>query len=599
MQISTYDSAEDAINSLNLGKHLDRRLVRQVCMDWTKKFNLSRLGGVTTAHYLHTLFENMLDSPFGKSTIVGQQSESRNLVVFSDVYHPPQAITTLMRQCVNAGYTVKSFQKTYTPTNDKTPPYNTQRYYPNENKTIDIEHTRSGYIYRGILYGFTLCPPKDVICDADKLVAEDMLQIIPEPCETVFGSYTLTPEYRAAMYKYCPDFIVDEIVATFLGYSPSFPSQVQWYKHRVSDRTIAIITTLSYSKFLTITANIDKEDEDLMRNIVSEDQKFHEDTDVAATKILSIIQKHLANHNILVLGFKCLMILISYGKCASLFEPSEDSKQSRLLTTMTTLFKSQHCDPWLPYHIEEFVYFVHDVSWRDSGSDTEGIETRRTRLRILGKVKDLASDFIESFTSSKAQELEDVQQELHEDCTPDEFHTWTNRLRSIIDRIPLQIKWKRSILNRLNTIGSQILGIMQTCGVSTDTTLNCIPFLLILIDNHEGTVYEGESLIDETCSALEYMRGVTSPNAVTPTQLKDLANAIKSTSLRELEVLYEVIGGKNSPYVRILYDLSKVNDVVKRIRAMSVQTIQKKRPLPGDQKSLRKPGKKLKTTSRR
>ena len=165
--------------------------------------------------------------------------------------------------------------------------------------------------------------------------------------------------------------------------------------------------------------------------------------------------------------------------------------------------------------------------------------------------------------------------------------------------MPLQFKWKRSILHRLNTIGLQILGIMQTCDVSTDTALNCIPSLLILIDNHEGTVYEGESLIEETCSTLEYMRGLTSPNAVTLTQLKDLANAIKSTSHRELEVLYEVIGGKNTPDVRILYHLRKVNDVVKRIRAMSVQTIQKKRPSPGDQKSLRKHGKKLKTTSRR
>ena len=87
MRVNNYGSAEEALASLCLGSNLDRQLVRQLCMDLTTELKLKRLGGGTTHDYVWTLFVNMLNDPFGKRAFVAQESKSRNVVVFSDVYH--------------------------------------------------------------------------------------------------------------------------------------------------------------------------------------------------------------------------------------------------------------------------------------------------------------------------------------------------------------------------------------------------------------------------------------------------------------------------------------------------------------------------------
>lgn len=43
-----------------------------------------------------------------------------------------------------------------------------------------------------------------------------------------FGNHTLSKPYRAALYTYCPYFTTEEVVGSFLGHNPNFPSQQKW-----------------------------------------------------------------------------------------------------------------------------------------------------------------------------------------------------------------------------------------------------------------------------------------------------------------------------------------------------------------------------------
>ena len=51
---------------------------------------------------------------------------------------------------------------------------------------------------------------------------------IPPPDQLVLNGYVIDPEYRAVVYARWPLYTVKEIVNTYLGLNPQFPSQAAW-----------------------------------------------------------------------------------------------------------------------------------------------------------------------------------------------------------------------------------------------------------------------------------------------------------------------------------------------------------------------------------
>jgi len=51
---------------------------------------------------------------------------------------------------------------------------------------------------------------------------------IPSPEVLTFGTYTLDVKYREALFDEYPFYTVEEIVGTYLGHNPYYPSQEVW-----------------------------------------------------------------------------------------------------------------------------------------------------------------------------------------------------------------------------------------------------------------------------------------------------------------------------------------------------------------------------------
>lgn len=57
---------------------------------------------------------------------------------------------------------------------------------------------------------------------------EEALDCIPPKNVLKFGDYTIDKNYREALYKEYPHYTSEEVVGSFLGYNPYFPSQSEW-----------------------------------------------------------------------------------------------------------------------------------------------------------------------------------------------------------------------------------------------------------------------------------------------------------------------------------------------------------------------------------
>ena len=55
---------------------------------------------------------------------------------------------------------------------------------------------------------------------------EEPLQCVPPKYALKFGSYEINPEYREALYDEYPFYTTEEVVGSYLGYNPYFPSQL-------------------------------------------------------------------------------------------------------------------------------------------------------------------------------------------------------------------------------------------------------------------------------------------------------------------------------------------------------------------------------------
>ena len=63
---------------------------------------------------------------------------------------------------------------------------------------------------------------------AHDFAKEEALNCVPPPSVLQFGSYTIDSQYRAELYKTHPYFTTEEIVGSFLGHNPHWPSQEKW-----------------------------------------------------------------------------------------------------------------------------------------------------------------------------------------------------------------------------------------------------------------------------------------------------------------------------------------------------------------------------------
>ena len=61
---------------------------------------------------------------------------------------------------------------------------------------------------------------------------EEALDCVPSKNTLKFGDYTIDKNYREALFKEHPYYTSEEVVGSFLGYNPHFPSQSEWFDRK-------------------------------------------------------------------------------------------------------------------------------------------------------------------------------------------------------------------------------------------------------------------------------------------------------------------------------------------------------------------------------
>jgi len=57
---------------------------------------------------------------------------------------------------------------------------------------------------------------------------EEALDCVPPKNVLKFGEHVIDKKYRDALYKEYPFYTSEEVVGSFLGYNPHYPSQAVW-----------------------------------------------------------------------------------------------------------------------------------------------------------------------------------------------------------------------------------------------------------------------------------------------------------------------------------------------------------------------------------
>ncbi|SPY35873.1 Uncharacterised protein [Porphyromonas cangingivalis] len=61
---------------------------------------------------------------------------------------------------------------------------------------------------------------------------EEALYCVPPRDILKFGQYQIDKEYREAVYEEFPFYTTEEVVGSYLGYNPHFPSQNAWFEQK-------------------------------------------------------------------------------------------------------------------------------------------------------------------------------------------------------------------------------------------------------------------------------------------------------------------------------------------------------------------------------
>ena len=61
---------------------------------------------------------------------------------------------------------------------------------------------------------------------------EEAFECVPPRDVLRFGTYEINEAYRAALYEEFPFYTSEEVVGSFLGHNPNFPSQNVWFEEQ-------------------------------------------------------------------------------------------------------------------------------------------------------------------------------------------------------------------------------------------------------------------------------------------------------------------------------------------------------------------------------
>lgn len=61
---------------------------------------------------------------------------------------------------------------------------------------------------------------------------EEFLDCVPPLEVLTFGPYHISREYRDALYEKYPFYTSEEVVGSYLGKNPYFPSEALWYEEQ-------------------------------------------------------------------------------------------------------------------------------------------------------------------------------------------------------------------------------------------------------------------------------------------------------------------------------------------------------------------------------
>ncbi len=60
----------------------------------------------------------------------------------------------------------------------------------------------------------------------------EFLNCVPPSNVLTFGQHRIDRQYRNALYEQYPMYTSEEVVGSFLGHNPHFPSQLMWLEER-------------------------------------------------------------------------------------------------------------------------------------------------------------------------------------------------------------------------------------------------------------------------------------------------------------------------------------------------------------------------------
>ncbi len=63
---------------------------------------------------------------------------------------------------------------------------------------------------------------------AHDFAREEALDCVPPRNVLQFGNYLIDRDYREALYEEFPFYTTEEVVGSYLGHNPNFPSQIEW-----------------------------------------------------------------------------------------------------------------------------------------------------------------------------------------------------------------------------------------------------------------------------------------------------------------------------------------------------------------------------------
>lgn len=142
----SYNSAKEALDSLDIGQKLDKRLAQRKIRDVAKAMGIKMVRGrLTFSQALFYVFKDQLNM-FRKPIRLAQVNGTENIIIYTDVCHVDNHDLKLFQNMREAGVILHSFAKRY-------PRLTYKEGYVHSGKNYNSGYDR---YYRGILHGIII-----------------------------------------------------------------------------------------------------------------------------------------------------------------------------------------------------------------------------------------------------------------------------------------------------------------------------------------------------------------------------------------------------------------------------------------------------------